>query len=220
MLQTMFCKIAIQAVDRIKEESSRGLDEETFQLRLDVSEQHEYQQFIQYYFIELKPGATVGNLMDHLSTYWDFFNYGLLKHVIDTFEINSLKRDLEDYIGKLRAFRESTKLCNFTNKWLVRGQESLKSDFRDLVIKMHMEKKWEEYTLEDVEMFKETLTHKFLLHNFMLLLKEVEKGCVCLTWYVPAPVSKMFQENFPNVTTEFFKTHGVEEVTIDGKECF
>ena len=88
ILQTKFCKLAFQTVDTIQE---MGLDVEKFQLRflqLDVSQQHEYQQFIQCYFIELKPGTTVGNLLGHLSTHWDFFNCGLLKHVIDTYLSN------------------------------------------------------------------------------------------------------------------------------------
>jgi len=217
-LQTKFRKIATRAVDTIQE---MGLNVEKFRLRflqLDVSQRHEHQQFIQCYFTELKPGTTVGNLLSHLSTHWDFFNYGLLEHVIDAFEIVQLKQDMEDYIDELRAFRVSTKLCDFIDNWTVRGQKPPKSDLKHLVIKM--DKKWEDCTLEDIEMFTETLTHKFFLPNFVLLLREAEEGCVCLTWYVPTTIAKILQENFLNIEMEFFKTHGIQRVTVDGEECF
>jgi len=215
-LQIKFLRIATQAVDTIQE---MGLDVEKFRLRflqLDVSQRHEYQQFIQCYFVELKPGTTVGNLLGHLSTHWDFFNYGLLEHVIDTFEIVQLKQDMEDYVDELRAFRASTKLCDFIDNWPVRGQKPPKSDLKHLVIKM--DKKWEDCTLEDIEIFTETHTHKFFLPKFVLLLREAEEGCVCLTWYVPIPIAKILQENLLNLETEFFKAHGIQRVTIDGEE--
>jgi len=88
-LQTKFCKIATRAVHTIREMCP---DVEKFRLQfrqLDVSQRHEHQQFIQCYFLELKPGTTVGNLLGHLSTHWDFFNYGLLEHIIDTLKLFS-----------------------------------------------------------------------------------------------------------------------------------
>ena len=38
--------------------------------------------------------------------------------------------------------------------------------------------------------------------------------------YVPTPIAKMLQEDLPNIETGFFKTHGIERVTVNGAECF
>jgi len=44
--------------------------------------------------------------------------------------------------------------------------------------------------LEDIEKFRETLSHKFFLPDFVLLFREARKACICLTWYTPAAIAK------------------------------
>ena len=187
---------------------------------MEISKQDQHRKFIEHYLMKLEPGVTVGDLLCRLNLYWNFLNYNLLQHLVDMFGDEQLKHDMEDYVEALKVFRANTKLCDFIDNWPIRGQKPPKADLCKLVIKMVMDKKWEECTLEDVEMFEETLTHKFLLPDFVLHLGEAEKGCVCLTWYVPTPIAKMLQEDLPNIETEFFKTHGIERVTIDGADCF
>ena len=200
------------------------MDAEEFRLQfivqMEISKQDQHRKFIETYLMELKPTTTVGDLLCRLSLYWNFLNYNLLQHLVDMFGDEQLKHDMEDYVEALKVFRANTKLCDFIDNWPLRGQKPPEADLRELVIKRVMDKKWEKCTLEDVETIEETLTHKFLLPDFVLHLGESEKGCVCLTWYIPAPIAKMLQEDFPYTETEFFKTHGIERVTIDGAECF
>ena len=218
-LQVTFTNVAIRASAQIR---TKDIDVQDFRLqfvmKLDVSQQQQYQHFLRSCFIELKPGITTEDLLCCLSLHWDFFNYGLLEHTINVFGDASLQQDMEDYVDKLRAFRVNTKLCDFIDNWPVRGQDPPKADFKRVVIKMG--KKWEECTLEDVESFRETLTHKFFLPNFALLLREAEKGCVCLTWYTPAPVAITIQETVPRIETEFFETHGIQRLSVSGRESF
>ena len=220
-LQTKFLDITKRTTARIQE---KGMDAHSFRLQfvmqMDISEQSQHRQFIETYLMELKPTTTVDDLLCRLSLYWNFLNYNLLQHLVDMFGDEQLKHDMEDYVETLKVFRTNTMLCDFIDNWPLRGQKPPEADLRELVIKKVMDKKWEECTLEDVETIEETLTHKFLLPDFVLHLREAEKGCVCLTWYIPAPIAKTLQEDFPNVESEFFKTHGIERVTIEGEECF
>ena len=220
-LQTKFLNITKRTTARIQE---KGMDAHEFRLQfvmqMDISEQSQHRQFIETYLMELKPTTTIDDLLCRLSLYWNFLNYNLLQHLVNMFGDEQLKHDMEDYVEALKVFRANTMLCDFIDNWPLRGQKPPEADLRELVIKMVMDKKWEECTLEDVETIEETLTHKFLLPDFVLHLREAEKGCVCLTWYIPAPIAKTLQEDLRNVETEFFKTHGIERVTIDGAECF
>ena len=218
-LQGSFINIATRTSNQIRR---KNVDVQGFQIQfvmgVDVSQRQQYQQSLESCLMKLEPSITIGDLLCRLSMHWDFLNYGLLEHTINVFGDASLQQDMQDYIDKLRAFRVDTKLCDFIDNWPVRGQDPPKAVFKEFVIKM--KKKWEECTLEDVEEFKETLTHKFFLPNFVLLLREAEEGCVCLTWYTPAPIAKTLQESLPNIEAEFFKMHGIERVSVDGQECF
>lgn len=126
------------------------------------------------------------------------------------------QESMEHYIDNLKAFQVNTKLCDFIENWPVQGQDPPKADFKRFVIKM--EKNWEECTLEDIEKFKGTLTRKFFLPDFALLLREANEGCVSITWYTPAAIAKTLQENLPNIEIKFFKTNGILQVSISGQE--
>lgn len=213
-LQGNFANIATRAADQIHE---NNVDVQSFRLRfmmqMNVSQRYEYQQFLKCCLMKLEPGTTTDDLLCHLSMYWDFLNYGLLEHTINIFGDASLKKGMEDYIDILRTFRVNTKLCDFIDNWPVQGQDPPKADFKRVVIKM--KKNWEECTLEDIENFKGTLTRKFFLPDFALLLREAKKGCVSITWYTPAAIAKTLQENLSNIE---FKTHGILQASISGQE--
>jgi len=222
-LQDNFVNIATRTSGHIRKKNFDAQDFRVqFVMQMDISQRHENHQFIQCCLKKLEPGTTIDDLLFDLSMYWDFFNYGLLEHTINIFGDASLKQDMKDYADKLRAFRVNTKLCDFIDNWPVRGQDPPKANFKRVVSKMR--KKWNKCTLEDIENFRETLTHKFFLPNFALLLREAKKGCVCLTWYTPAPIANTIattiQESLPGIETEFFNTHGIQRVSVSGQECY
>ena len=216
-LQGNFLNIATRAADQIHE---KNVDVQSFRRRfmmqMNVSQRYEYQQFLKCCLMKLEPGTTTDDLLCHLSMYWDFLNYGLLEHTVNIFGDAPLQKDMEDYIDNLKTFRMNTKLCDFIDNWPVQGQDPPKADFKHFVIKM--KKNWEECTLEDIEKFKGTLTRKFFVPGFALLLREANKGCVSITWYTPAAIAKTLRENLPNIEIKFFKTHGILQVSISGQE--
>ena len=213
-LQNNFGDIATRVSDQIQE---NNIDAENFRrrfmLKIGVSQRHKYQQFLECFLMKLEPGTTTDDLLCRLSMYWDFLNYGLLEHTVNIFGDAALKQDMEDYIDELRTFRVNTKLCDFIDNWPVQGQDPPTADFEHFVVKM--KKNWEECTLEDIENFKGTLTHKFFLPDFMLLLREAKKGCICLTWYTPAPIAIVLVKNLPSyIETKFLKSHAIQRISV------
>ena len=218
-LQSKFLDVATRTSDQIRRKKIDAQDFRIqFVMRVDVSQRQQHQHFLQSCLMKLETSISIEDLLCRLSMHWDFFNYGLLQHTVNTFGDASLQQEMEDYVDELKDFRVNTKLCDFIDNWPVRGQDPPKADFKHVVIKM--EKTWEECTLEDIEMFKETLTQKFFLPNFVILLREAEEGCVCLTWYTPSLIAKTFLESLQEIEIEFFETHGIQRVNVSGQDCF
>ena len=59
-------------------------------------------------------------------------------------------------------------------------------DLRKLVTKH--DKSWMDRTLEEVEQFREKFSVKFSLSKFSLILIQIEKGSVLITWWLPTAV--------------------------------
>ena len=50
-----------------------------------------------------------------------------------------------------------------------------------------------------------------------MILQDAGRGCVSVTWLTSSSIATLLKQN---ITTEFFKAHRIEQVTIDGEECF
>ena len=125
---------------------------------------------------------------------------------------------MQDYIGKLSTFKQTTRLCDFIESWLCRNDRPPEDRLKKVVAKMKLD--WFKCTLKDVESFKKALVHKFFLPEFDILLQKAERGCVCVTWLTSPSIATLLQQNLANIETEFFKKHGIDAVTIDGQDIY
>ena len=54
-----------------------------------------------------------------------------------------------------------------------------------------------------------------------LLLREIERGCVSVTWYIPTDISDTLKKDLQNTDyKELFKIHRVECLTVDGEKYY
>ena len=206
-------------VDKANQEVCRQTEPSVFLFRvtnLPVLARLQHRTFIEEKLSNLPPPVTFENIWTKLNLYWDFLNYGFLEHVIDTFGSADLKQQMQKYIDQLAIFKQRTlfrDLCNF-----IRDDRPLDEGLNSIVVKMR--KEWSKCTLQDVELFKKDLVHKFFLPEFAILLQKAEKGCVCVTWLTSPSIAKLLQQNLANIETEFFKKHGIDAVTIDGQDIY
>ena len=185
---------------------------------LRVSDRAQHRSFIEEKLTDIPPPLTFDKIWSRLTIYSDFLNYGLLEHVINKLGSEELKYRMQDYVDELSAFKRNTRLCDFVDSWPCRDNRPPEEDLRKVVIKMRQE--WTQCTLQDVESFMTALVQKFFLPEFDIILQKAEKGCVCVTWLTSPSTATLLQQNLANIETEFFKKHGIEQVTIDGEECF
>ena len=187
-------------------------------ITLRISDRTQHRSFIEEKLTDIPPPLTFDKIWSRLTHYWDFLNYGLLGHVINKLGSEELKHEMQDYVGELSAFKRNTRLCDFVDSWPCRDDMPPEENLRKLVVKMDRE--WTQCTLQHVESFKTGLVHKFFLPEFDIILQKAEKGSVCVTWLISPFIATLLQKNLANIETEFFKKHGIEQVTIDGEECF
>ena len=185
---------------------------------LPVSARTLHRSFIKNELTNIPPPLTYVKIWTILNTYWDFLNYGFLEHVINRCGSEDLKQKMQDYIGKLSAFKQTTRLCDFIESWPCRDDGTPEDRLKKVVAKMKHD--WSQCTLQDLELFKKALVHKFFLPEFDILLQKAEKGCVCVTWLTSPSIATLLQRNLANIETEFFKKHGIDAVTVDGQDIY
>ena len=206
-------------VDKANQEVCRQTEPSVFLFRvtnLPVLARLQHRTFIEEKLSNLPPPVTFENIWTKLNLYWDFLNYGFLEHVIDTFGSADLKQQMQKYVDELAIFKQRTlfrDLCTF-----IRDNRPLDEGLKSIVVKMR--KEWSKCTLQDVELFKKDLVHKFFLPEFAILLQQAERGCVCVTWLTSPSIATLLQQNLANIETEFFKKHGIDAVTIDGQDVY
>ena len=185
---------------------------------LDVSRKHEHKEFIDSHLMNINQGVTFSNLWTRLGNYCNFLNFDLLEHVVGKFGSEDLKHKMESYESDLQSFRKSTRLRDFIDCWPVRGQTPPVKELREFVAKV--EYRWDNCTLEDLDMLEGVITRKFFLPKFALQVKEIKEGCIVITWLIPAPFIEALQEAIETTSSEFFVEHRIQTITIFGKKCY
>ena len=185
-------------------------------LSLNVSRKYLHQKFIQDN-LKIDEETTFDDLWTKLAFYWNFLNFDLLEHVIKKFRIENLKHKMESYKDDLQSFQKATRLCVFVNCWPLNGEMPPETEFREFVTKIKLD--WENCTLEDIETTKRVFIRKFLLPEYALQPGEIIKGCISITWLIPALFVNALKEAVETTSSDFFMEHKIETITIDRKVC-
>ena len=188
---------------------------------LQVSAPGQPKSFIEEELTDISPPVTFEKVWSIVNLYWNFLNYELLEHVIDTFGSEDLKQQMWDYVHELSTFKQTTQLfdfCDFIESWPGRANGPPNTSHKKVIVKMLQN--WSQCTLKDVEMFKKILVDMLLLKKFDILLQKADRGAACITWLTSPSIATLLQQNLANIETEFFKEHGIDAVTIDGQDIY
>ena len=147
---------------------------------------------------------------------WDFINCDVLEHVLHVFvdDDDPLKAEMQAYKREVSTLRKNTKVSNFYKNWPVPKRKPDETNMKKLVAKVN--KSWEDCTLQDVKNVSSTIVQKFLLPHYVLSAEDVEKGCVSITWYVPASIAGVLANGMMKTEEEFFQANDLQSIRIDG----
>ena len=130
--------------------------------------------------------TTLDDLWTKLNSVWNFLNFDLLELVIYNFDIEDLKHKMESYKHDLQLFRNSTRLCDFTECWPVHREPSPEVNVRMLRVMIRGD--WNSFTLEDLDKVEGIIVRNTNLPKFALFLKDIKSigvSNITCTWLIP-----------------------------------
>ena len=215
LLEDEFNDIAVQTYDKLREMEVDRFTARLISLPFEYKEEHK--EFFQQIRDELEK-ESMKRIWSKLSEYWNFLNYTLLENLIRRLGDHILKQKMNSYLNALKEFQSSTRLCDFAECCQEVGDRPSEADLKMFVLNLKLE--WETCTLEQLEELKGHIIRKFLLPSFAVILKKVSPGSLIIVWLLPAQIASSLIETLENIDTRgFCKEHGIESITVDGKEC-
>ena len=169
----------------------------------------------------------VEDIFEYLSTnrLWDFWNYHLLEQIIDEFGSNDseMVEKMKQYKKDLSGYKTANKLAKHiaTLSKILTSDDYTSSDppneeyFRELSVKL--EERVAEYTLDYLDKLWDSLQTHLLLPPLGFLLRTIHKGCICITWLIPADLTRKIIERARQSVT-CFQQYPILKVTVDS-EC-
>ena len=218
-LEDQFSDLADRTLDIIK---VRGITVQDFKdhfINLNVRNREQHKEFLDVAIFSDTTAESVKDVWRKLSDYWDFLNYTLLEHVIKKFGNGNLVAAMRAYKKKLEIFRRKTRLCDFAElyKDIKKGLAQKEMLMKFVVVKL--DKDWQDCSLQDMEDWKECLTHTLLLESFITILRDISSGSVSITWAIPAMFTTSLVEKLETLDmTDFCRHHKIMSLTFDGVE--
>lgn len=148
---------------------------------------------------------------------WDILNYRvlstLLKKCVPGDEVND---HVEQYSANVATFKRQTLVRDYM---MLRGRSrSFPRGCTTLAAKI--EEKYNVYTLADLARHEAFLADEFLLHQMIFRFKESQRGCICVTWFIPTSAMSHLMPPLINKSREALEERGIIELIVDEKYIY
>ena len=150
-----------------------------------------------------------------LNFYWSFLNHGLLAHIVRKFGSEATKQKMQVYESDLEQFRKKTPVKVFSEVCPT-VHKVIPPDFKTVVSKHE----WSGRNLEDVEVFRKKFARNYSLPDCAMMLSEVVKGCISITWFVPSAVARSLLDQIQQRNIQLLEEERVLLLTIDNVTVF
>ena len=184
----------------------------------------------------IESAKTLDETFRALSKYklWDYLNYYLLQSIIEEFasdddELNGMMKQYQkDLTGFFLAVQIQVYLDATQYKHPIPASDSDNSDdeiaaslpqkqknklFKKLTVKA--EGNVTEYTLNYVIDLWQSLTHQFALPQLAMILHNIAKGCIGITWLIPANLDIHITEMTRRTAKMFSRKHVISVLMED-----
>ena len=187
---------------------------------MDISLRESTCNLVEDHFNEVTSSTPFRVVWQKLTHYWDFFNFELLQHVIESFAFENvpLCEDMNSYAAEVERFSCNTKVCEFFRDWPLRKNKPTKYIMKLVVVKTKMS--WAHCTLQDVKNKSAALTQKFFLPNYVLVARDVKKGCVAIHWFTLPSVALLLIRNVRDIPPEFFQVNGFQFISVNAVRVY
>ena len=159
----------------------------------------------------------VDEIFDSLKPFYDAFNFGVLKHLTDTYLSTVQTDELTQYSDKVDKFSESSQLKHIRSTIKEKlshlpASSSTNDQTKQVVIKIKLNDRWEEMTIDTL---MKVLKHYFSRETYDLFSHiKVDYGCVTITLLIPATQTQYLIDTIDNKTNSMNRL-GIVEVAVD-----
>ena len=158
------------------------------------------------------------------SKLWRFDNYGPLQDLSEKFlpEDDSARMQVTEYVSHLSAFYATTSLFDYME--LAEQEEGEEGSnpfspkkynrhYKLLTVKLDLDKRMSELTLEFVHQLWKSLREEFDLAPLTAVLDRITQGSLCITWLVLPNVLKKIRATFFK-SLQFLQIKGILEIFL------
>lgn len=167
---------------------------------LPADDEEEHKQFLESHVSVLFNASNHSELFGTMNFHWNYLNYHLLDHVVEEFDLEVVKGEMEIFKKDLQRFREKTPLTLFCQAQRRRHVEP-PAEFRQLVVEFD----WpDEVMLEDVEKFRQEYAYHYSLRECALMLAVVHRGSFIVIWFIPESIVEKLKAKVPRLILKTF----------------
>lgn len=184
-----------------------------------IMKQH-HQYVIEIITQQCGPFPSVLEMFMYLNLHcWNFFEYNLLKYVIEKFCSSTLRSDMARYARQMQWFQQETTVFDFIKYGRCRlavEKPPLPPRFKELVLEEDIDLK--SYTLADLERFRLDSCSNLRLSECALHLYSIRHNCIIVQWIFPEELTEQFVCFYCSEGgRELLQIHHVERATVDGQ---
>ena len=193
-----------------KKESTPGFLSK-FRINLVHPPAPQVQQHVEFFDMKRKDlisATSVEEVFLILGCYWNWWNYSLLQHVIESFGSQQLKDELHCYLKDLEEFEKDTIVEDFI--CACHSYLGVPPEFTE--VRTRMKGDWTRYTIYQIRKLARKLARKIARSSPFVGMSH---SSIVLIWAVPSTVVHVLAAA---IDEEFLQSNEIESVTIDGKD--
>ena len=210
-LDRKFRNLALRAGKYLtKKESTPGFLSE-FRINLvllPISQRQQHLRFFETNRRDILSATSVEEIFFTLGCYWNWWNYSLLQHIIDSFGSQQLKDDLRCYLEDLKRFQLKTAFKDFI--CACHSYLGVPPEFSE--VRTRMKGDWLTYTVYHIREINQELVESSSLETFFV---GVSHSSIVLIWAVPSTAVHILAAA---IDEEFLQSNEIESIMIDGND--
>ena len=168
---------------------------------------------------ELEIATNFTDLFKTITTHgvWSYSNYDFLECIINEY-VPDLCAAMTDYQKDYVGYTLTTKIEDHIDAVATIADSETPHPDSDLFSRLEtrIHAKLSERTLKYIDELWKSLSVRFVLKPYQLLLDKVMKGSITITWCFPRYETKRIIEIVKS-SSQFFSEHDIVEVSIDGE---
>ena len=149
---------------------------------------------------------------------WSYLNFGLLQHLVEVYGDDKLLQRMLKYTSSVESFRKETTLKVFWKASpAMRKYPEIPTELRESLKQISFKHNNLDATtyLDAIESYRKEIAWQYSFPDFIIILKDIEKGCVATIWLVPPSLAAKLEDETKRGNVSFLEQHNILELKIE-----